>query len=49
MVTTKICQMLSTNALQSTEYFMNDAPYPNCNINPEEEIMKEGMYIENPV
>ena len=46
-VTTKICQILCTNYLQSTENDTNDADYPNCNIDPEEETIKEGTMARN--
>ena len=42
-LTTKMSQIPSTNVLQSTENYINDPAYPNCNIGTKEETMMEGM------
>ena len=42
---TKMCQIYCTNVLQSENDVNEAAAYPNCNIDPEEEASKEGMFI----
>ena len=44
-LTTKMRQVYCTNVLQSTENDTNVAAFQNCNIDPKEKALKEGMFI----
>ena len=44
-LTTRMRQIYFTNVIHITENDTIDAAFPNCNIDPKEEALIEGMFI----